>query len=100
MNFNIEKKDYNSGKSAKDSGVSQNFLKKKKNRPSKSGKKLNDENYDARQSIEQLSPIENEKIEIGERFCICNGPSFGDMVKCDNDSVYKNNLVQNRMVSF
>jgi hypothetical protein len=33
-------------------------------------------------------------------YCFCNYVSYGNMVKCDNPKVKKNNLVYKRMVSF
>jgi hypothetical protein len=88
--FKIEKREYPSSKSAKELGNGgQMFLKKKKNRPTKLGKKeKEEEESDELAQNYELSLLENEKFDSEPRYCHCNMVSYGDMVKCDNDSVY------------
>jgi hypothetical protein len=63
-------------------------LKKKKVRPSKLGKKEKEEEMEEiMQNMDTINYVDFEKQENEPIYCFCNGPSYGDMVKCDNDSV-------------
>jgi hypothetical protein len=63
-------------------------LKKKKIRPSKLGKKEKEEEIEeVMQNMDTLNYVDYEKQENEPIYCLCNGPSYGDMIKCDNDSV-------------
>jgi hypothetical protein len=93
IKFILEKRDYPSSKSVKESGNGQVFLKKKKNRPTKLGKKEKEEDSEELGQNYELSLLENEKFDSEPRYCHCNMVSYGDMVKCDNDFVHFYNLV-------
>lgn len=65
------------------------LLKKKKSRPSKSSRKDKELDDELTQNISEPIIYDLEKQENEPLYCFCNGVSYGDMIKCDNDTVRK-----------
>ena len=70
-----------------------NYPGKKRNRSSKQKSKEKEEIEDlSTPQIVEMAVSDFQEQENEPKYCFCNGISYGDMIKCDNDKVYYINI--------